>query len=84
MRRDLRSAENADAAQALKTSKLVIPAVPEKVKSPELKARLEKLQRQADDRKYQAMVADITTEVSTCAIAFCVLISMEIWLLLCP
>ena len=43
---------------------VVIPELKEKVKSPELVARLEKLQRQEDDRQYQAMVADITATVS--------------------
>ena len=69
--RELRQAEGVDAAEALKTSKLVVPAVHEKLKSPELKARLEKLQKQAEHRQYQALVADITVAVRAFASAFC-------------
>lgn len=49
---------------ALKGCKMVIPERAEKTKSPELLARLAKLQRQEDDRKYNAMVADITKAVN--------------------
>ena len=35
-----------------------------RVKSPELQARLSKLQQQLDKRRYDQMTADVTTQVS--------------------
>lgn len=47
----------------LKGSDIVREAPKPPVKSPELLARLEKLQRLEDDRQYKAMVHDITDHV---------------------
>ena len=61
--RALRQQDEGNAEKALKSSRMVIPEIRPKAKSPELLARLAKLQRQEDDRKYNAMVADITKAV---------------------
>ena len=47
-----------------KGSGIVREPPPQPVKSPELVARLEKLQRLDDERRYKEMVHDITDHVS--------------------
>ena len=46
----------------LRRSSLVLPTPPARVKSPELQARLAKLQRQLDQREYERMTADVTVQ----------------------
>ena len=52
--------------QALRRSRLQLPSRPGRVKSPELQARLTKLQKQLDQREYERMTADVTVQASLC------------------
>lgn len=47
--------------QAAKGARLVFEAPPQRVRSPELEARLQILQRNLDQRNYDAMVQDVTS-----------------------